>query len=604
MKLLLIALIFSSLSQAAFALYRPGEVLVRFKKESTVTGRKAFINKASIKSSSSLTTLKAVSSGKKFIKLKLKKGVSVESEVKRLSSDPSVDFVQPNYIYKALATTPNDPEFGQYWALDNVGQTIGNASYSTNNPGITGLDLGMKEAWDIRTDCSSVVVAVIDTGVNYTSLDLIGNMWDGTNCKDDQGNTLNGCIHGYDFVHNANDPMDYFGHGTHVAGTIGASGNNALGGTGICWNVQIMAIKVLGIDGSGTTESIIRGIDFASANGAHVINMSLGGGSDGMDLLFKDAMERAVLSGVFIASAAGNDGLNNDNSTEYPCNFKGNGMVCVAALDQKFQLADFSNYGPSMVELAAPGTNIFSFVHGTSNTIVSDDFTSGWSLEGSWARKELGECWIGSPALLANPPGYCDNSGYSTGINDIAQKDFGNIISGYDSAYFDYRVTIDLDESSYIAIAKSNAATVNFSDAGQIAGAFSGAGTGRLTADLGECSGSDHCSIGAQFVSGSNSSYRGVTFSELVITGVTLRNYAYAVYDGTSMATPHVAGLAALIKAENPNYGPSEIYETLMNSGTTLESLSGKTTTESVINAPEALNYVPVPSGISAQQIN
>jgi thermitase len=274
--------------------------------------------------------------------------------------DPDVEYAQPNYIYRATVA-PNDTQFGQLWALTNVGQSIGTATY-TPASGTPGADINVQKAWDHITDCSSVVVAVVDTGVNYTQEDLAGNMWNGGPGFPN---------HGTDFVANDNDPMDLNGHGTHVAGIIGALGNNATGTTGICWKASIMAVRVLDAAGNGTSAGVIQGVSFAVSQGAKVVNMSLSGGG-AFDRAFSDAITNAQANDVAIVVAAGNEANDNDaGGTRYPCNFTHPNLTCVAALDQNYALASFSNWGAASVDVGAPGTNILSTWAGTSASIYN-----------------------------------------------------------------------------------------------------------------------------------------------------------------------------------------------------------------------------------------
>jgi len=186
-------------------------------------------------------------------------GMSVQQAVNNFAADSNVLHAQPNYRYYATAI-PNDPSYNQIWALNNTGQAINKPSYPINNPGIAGNDMDAEQAWDHITDCSNVVVAVLDAGINYTHEDLVGNMWNGN------------ANHGFDFIDNDPMPTDGEIHGTHVAGTIGASSNNGFGISGVCWKSQIMALRVLSSKG-GSTAGIIKAIEFAADNGAHAIEM-------------------------------------------------------------------------------------------------------------------------------------------------------------------------------------------------------------------------------------------------------------------------------------------------------------------------------------------
>jgi len=205
------------------------------------------------------TSIKKIES-KNYMLVKLEHGKDIESAISQYENMPNVEYAQPNYIYRAMSTVPNDTYYSNLWGLKNTGQTIANPSYNTNNPGTFGMDMDMELAWDHVNDCGSVILAVLDSGINYNHEDLYGNMWNGAT------------YHGYDFVDDDNDPLDLHGHGTHCAGTIGAMGNNNIGTTGVCWNIQIMAVRVLSAAGWGTTADIISGIYYAVNNGVKIIN--------------------------------------------------------------------------------------------------------------------------------------------------------------------------------------------------------------------------------------------------------------------------------------------------------------------------------------------
>ncbi|MBX7137647.1 MAG: S8 family serine peptidase [Oligoflexia bacterium] len=218
-------------------------------------------------------------------------------------------------------------------------------------------------AWEIETgdNCESPIVAVIDTGVNYNHPDLARNIWinegeiAGNNIDDDHDGYVDD-VYGFDFYSFHSNPMDDQGHGTHVAGTIGAVGNNSTGVTGMIWNTKIMALKFLGSDGSGYVSGAVEAINFAVSHGAKVLNNSWGGG--GYSSALAQAIATASAQGVLVVAAAGNDGANNDVTESYPANLPG--VLSVAAVDKKGNLASFSNYGASSVHIAAPGVSILS----------------------------------------------------------------------------------------------------------------------------------------------------------------------------------------------------------------------------------------------------
>lgn len=271
--------------------------------------------------------------------------------------------VEPDFLYYPSGLA-NDPSFvdGALWALRNTGQSGGTA----------GADINAEEAWDLRTDASSVVVAVIDTGVRTTHEDLIGNLWVNPgeipgNGVDDDGNGVIDDVHGFDAIEGSGTPEDEDGHGTHVAGTIGASGNNTLGVTGVAWEVQIMPVRFLGNDG-GFLSDAIESITYAQNNGATVFNNSWGGG--GFSTALRDRISALEPSDILFVAAAGNDGQNNDTTPAYPASYNLPHIVSVAASDRNDRMAAFSNFGAASVDLVAPGVSILS-TYFTSDTATA-----------------------------------------------------------------------------------------------------------------------------------------------------------------------------------------------------------------------------------------
>ncbi|MEX0792251.1 MAG: S8 family peptidase [Pirellulaceae bacterium] len=221
-------------------------------------------------------------------------------------------------------------------------------------------------AWDYTTGSSEVIVAVIDTGVDYTHPDLASNMW--VNPYSSGVNGFVGDVHGYNFVSNTGDPMDDNHHGTHVAGTIAAAGNNGQGISGVAWNTSIMALKTLSASGSGYTSDAVRAVNYVTMMrtqfdvNVRVINASWGG--TGYSAALDSAIQASADAGILFVSAAGNSGGNNDWQPHYPSNYDSPNMISVAATNSNGDLASFSNYGQSTVHIAAPGVGIRSTVIG------------------------------------------------------------------------------------------------------------------------------------------------------------------------------------------------------------------------------------------------
>lgn len=286
---------------------------------------------------------------------------SIETEksvIKTLEMNPDVEIVEPNYIYR-INKTPNDPMYGNLWGLSNTGQAD-----PKGQVGVAGVDISAEKAWDIETGSKNIVVAVIDTGIDYNNANLKDNVW--TNEKelngkpgvDDDGNGYVDDIHGYSFVSNTGDPKDDHGHGTHCSGTIGATGDDGSGIVGVAWKTRIMGVKFLDANGSGTLENALKAIDYASKNGAKIMSNSWGGG--GFSETLKQAIERSNAAGALFVAAAGNESNDNDAEPTYPGSYDVANVLAVAAIDNQGKLASFSNWGKTKVHVAAPGVNVYS----------------------------------------------------------------------------------------------------------------------------------------------------------------------------------------------------------------------------------------------------
>ena len=306
--------------------------------------------------------------------------------VKTLSENPLVDIVEPNYIYR-INKTPNDPLLGNLWGMINNGQAD-----SQRREGIAGIDIGAEAAWDITTGSRDVIVAVIDTGINFNHPDLKDNMWvneaeaNGVAGVDDDGNGIVDDIYGANFVTASSptgNPLDDHGHGSHCAGTIGATGDDGKGIVGVAWNVRMMGVKFLSRSGSGSLDGALKSIDYATSMGAKILSNSWGGG--GYSETLKQAIERSHQANTLFVAAAGNESNNNDSNPTYPATYDVPNVLSVAAIDNRGQIASFSNYGKSKVHVGAPGVNVYSSITGTgydswSGTSMATPHVSGMAV--------------------------------------------------------------------------------------------------------------------------------------------------------------------------------------------------------------------------------
>ncbi|HEX2711188.1 MAG TPA: S8 family peptidase, partial [Candidatus Acidoferrales bacterium] len=295
--------------------------------------------------------------------------------VRELSAHPDVLYAEPNYKVRALGV-PNDPRFGELWGLQNTGQYIG--GQYTFSSGTPGADISAVPAWDISTGSRANVVAVVDTGVDYTHPDLAANIWSAPSAFTVTiGGHFITCAagtHGFNAITNTCDPRDDNNHGTHVSGTIGAVGNNSLGVVGVNWTASIMGSKFLDATGSGFTSDAINAIEFAiqakaffsSTGGANVRVLSNSWGGGGFSQALLDEINRANANDMLFVAAAGNSSSNNDVTPSYPASYNAPNIIAVAATDNTDSLAFFSNYGPSSVHLGAPGQDVLSTIIGGS----------------------------------------------------------------------------------------------------------------------------------------------------------------------------------------------------------------------------------------------
>lgn len=367
----------SLMSQNVAAPYAPNEILIKFKP--TISDRDMKQNRQDIVglSAKNLGTSKLECwIFPPTIRIQGQLFNTIEEVIAFYSIHPDVEFVEPNYVL-GLDLNSDDTYVNQLWGLNNTGQT----------GGLADADIDAPEAWDILTEVFNIIIGVIDTGIDWRHPDLVDNIWqnmgedidndgqviqwngtfwefdpDDINGIDDDGNGFVDDFVGWDFANDDNDPFDDHAHGTHVAGTIGAEGNNAEGISGVAWKVQMAALKFLRASGIGYTDDAVLAVNYARENGFHITNNSWGG--TGFSQALYQAIQASNDAGQLFVAAAGNNGENvdSDGSPLYPAAYDVPNIISVAATNHEDNLANFSNYGATSVDLAAPGQSIYSCI--------------------------------------------------------------------------------------------------------------------------------------------------------------------------------------------------------------------------------------------------
>ncbi len=522
--------------------YVPGQVVVRFKPTADLRSRKQAL------SHEGAATIEQL--GLPRLRLVRVAG-SVPAAVAALERDPAVAYAEPNYVYRATAT-PNDPQLAQLWGLAKISAPA---------------------AWDLTSGSPAVRVAVVDTGISTDHLDLAANV-----------------VPGFDFVQNDADPRDFNGHGTHVAGTIGARGNNGRGVTGVDWQVSLMPVRVLDGSGRGSNANVTAGFTYACSHGASVVNASLGG--TGYSTAMRDAIGSPACAGTLFVVAAGNDGLNDDATPHYPCSYGAApdnlpNVICVAATDQSDRLASFSNYGSS-VDLAAPGVGITSTwpaYDALSNDGFEDPF-SAWAphlLSGAAFGRSTAHA-VGAYSVADSPAGsYAPNSDtWLHRTSSVAS------LAGRVGCRLFYDLRLDTESNRDFFEVDGSADGVNYAGSrwsGSTGGAFVS-----LSSDMSAFDGSAAFFPALRLVSDGDAVVGdGGYVDDLSLGCLKPSADAYDTISGTSMATPHVTGVAALVKAAHPSYTVAQVKSAILGGVDKLASLSSKVSTGGRLDACRAV---------------
>lgn len=520
--------------------YKPGEILVKLKQgvsfhQLQLQHSSETRNLEIIKQFSTLSQLK----GQDYLLLKVNDmtdtaGTSACSAADSLLALPGVEAVSLNYT-RRLFRVPNDPLFGRQWGLYNTGQT---ALITT---GTVGADINALDAWDSNTGSNDVVIAVIDTGVDYTHEDLWENMWTNpgeipNNYIDDDGNGYIDDVYGFDFAadvggSNDNNPMGIDSHGTHVAGIIAAKGNNGIGVTGVCWDAKIMAVKAFRpttpnpyIYLSDEIEAFEYIVKMKTGYDVNVVAINCSYGGTNFSATEKDAIEEAANAGIIVCVAAGNggdDGVgdSNDQTPEYPASYDLSNIISVAATDPNDQLAGFSNYGVNSVDIAAPGAEIKS-------TFLMNQG------DGSAYIEAYGNVIFAIPLTYSGYTAQITRTAYSCGKGQSA-GDFPAAVSG-NIALIERGNNTFAEKATNARNAGAVAVIIYNNLEGDFLGTLGAAGNWLPVLAVSRANGLGLLNMGNPTI----------TFENMVT------NYGFS--DGTSMAAPMVSGAVGLLASRYP----------------------------------------------------
>jgi YD repeat-containing protein len=343
--------------------YRDGEVLVRFREDAPEQGINQLLSVHGARLGNSLR------GGSRVVKLVIPSGQEPMVVATALRASSVVEFAEPNYLIAAdqLGGT-RDPRFDEQWALHNSGATGGKA----------GADIGVVGMWPVARGSARTVIAVIDSGVDFTHPDLQANRWhnrrETINKKDDDGNGFTDDLSGWDFVTDSGAEMGAHGHGTAIAGLIAARGNNGIGVSGVMWEAGLLSLRVLDGAGMGDVAAAVEALDYAAVKGASVINCSWGTSEKSAALA--DAIERVGRQGALVIASAGNHGQNIEAVPHYPAAYDLPNMIAVAATDDRDELSLESNWGATRVSVAAPGTAVLTTKVGGEYEAISGSSAS------------------------------------------------------------------------------------------------------------------------------------------------------------------------------------------------------------------------------------
>lgn len=528
--------------------YKEGEVLVKFKTRVTRAEAGMLAGDLAAEISKEFALLSEMKQSGYFLIVSAQR--TTQQLLDGMRSRPEVEAASPNYR-RRLQRLPNDPKLDQLWGMTKI---------------------AAPDAWEKNTGSAGVVLAVLDSGVDYRHEDLAATMWRNpgeiaANGVDDDGNGFVDDVYGYDFAADNNggrdsDPMDIDSHGTHVAGTIAAVGNNGSGVCGINWDARIMALKTVRPDQYIFDSDSIAAIEYAVLMkknfGVNLVAINASWGGGGSNPLQKDAIAAAGDQGIAFICAAGNDGTDNDSTPFYPAAYDLACIIAVAATDADDQLADFSDYGANSVDIAAPGVGILS-------TVLTGKGLEAALFSGAYTYKVIPMEFSGS-----TPAGGLTRQLVDCGL-------------GLDSSFFPAAV------SGHIALIERGdktfkEKTINAQNAGAVAAVIYNNETGIFSGTLGEA-GNWIPVVSLARADGVLEKAQG---THPVTVLVSAGNYEFM--DGTSMAAPHVCGAVGLLAAQYPADGLAKRISRIYSGADRLDALEKKMRTGARLNLARSLS--------------
>jgi subtilisin family serine protease len=550
--------------------YRPGQLLIQFTRD--VGPTEADTLHAEMK----CEVLRVLPMARIHL-VSLPEGSEMQEFIEGYKASGIVEKVGKNSLRYPLETIPNDPRFAEQWSLTTI---------------------SAPDAWSLTTGSPDILVAVIDTGVDYTHPDLAPNIWinaaefRGEPGVDDDGNGFVDDVYGWDFGDGNPNPMDRYSHGTQVAGIIAAAGNNAIGVSGVSWNTKILPLKVQPNDSEDMdATSIIGAIDYAIAAGARIVNCSFGGTDpdinpdgttrDGTDNLEWDAFERLYNAGILAVCAAGNSGRDNDSTPLYPGSYDLDNIISVASATRSGNLSSTSNYGIKSVHLAAPGENILSTAPGTGLTEAGVEM----EMEPNSVHYPAIGMWYAGTTVPEGITGrlYDCGYGYPAEFPTEVQGNIALIQRGTISDigfYFHEKLSNAMAAGSVAAIIYNNREDSEDDDFDMSGGSLVYPSNWIPAVSVSMAEG-----LAMRKEAGSIVTVRNVTLD---------RESGYSSPSGTSFAAPQVSGAAALIFSIYPSLMDTQVRAAILDS---VDPLQEKLASEGRLNAFNAILSIKTPPG-------